>query len=214
MWIADNCNSALATMTITKGQDRGDHHLASSNSDLSKKTAKETVICNFGKNSGHIAKYRFARKHMKKNSNAADGQKVNSNSANFSAFIVSKEFEKASGNALAVNRDVAWFCESDERDFWILDRGASRYMCFLREWFTEFVPCGNEYVCLGDETKASVEDRAKIYIKRLVNGIWLNGVINDVLYVPSLRKNLFSAGVCTTNGCVVCFERNSANIFS
>ena len=195
MLIADNCNSVLATMTISKEQGRGDHHPASGNSDPSKKTEKKTVICNFCKNPGHIAKYSYARKRAKKNSNAANGQKDNANSANFSAFVVSKEFEEASGNALAVNRDVAWFREFEERDFWILDSGASHLMCCRREWFAELVPCGNEFVCLGDETKASVEGCGIIYIKRLVNGIWLDGVINDVLYVPFLKKNLFSAGV-------------------
>lgn len=39
-----------------------------------------------------------------------------------------------------------------------------------------------------------------------MNGSWQSGTIENVLYVPSVKKNLFSVGVCTVKGFCVKFE--------
>ena len=38
--------------------------------------------------------------------------------------------------------------------------------------------------------------------------------MNNVLYVPSIKKNLLSSGVCTSNGYIITFEYDDANIYS
>lgn len=37
-------------------------------------------------------------------------------------------------------------------------------------------------------------------MEKLIRGEWRDGRIENVLYVPDLKKNLFSVGVCTRNG--------------
>lgn len=43
-------------------------------------------------------------------------------------------------------------------------------------------------------------------IKKLVDGVWQDGRIENVLYVPKLRKNLLSVSVCTNKGIEVRFR--------
>ena len=100
--------------------------------------------------------------------------------------------------------------ETVEKHIWLLDSGASRHLCCHREWFAE-LETRRDLVYLGDTT-VNVEGQGKVYIKRLVNGQWLNGVINDVLFVPSLKKNLFSVGVCMKNGYTINFTNNTVQI--
>ena len=102
---------------------------------------------------------------------------------------------------------------ADEEDFWMLHSGASPHISCRREWFQEFIPFQNEFVHLGNDTKVNVEGRGKILIKRLVKNEWLDGVINDVLYISSLKKNLLSAGVCTSNGLLIISDQNSRKYY-
>jgi len=46
----------------------------------------------------------------------------------------------------------------------------------------------------------------------LVHGKWKNGKLENVLYVPTLRKNLFSTGACTNKGYSVIFCEKSVEI--
>lgn len=39
-----------------------------------------------------------------------------------------------------------------------------------------------------------------ILIEKFVNSEWCDGHIEDVLYVPMVRKNLFSVGICISKG--------------
>lgn len=66
--------------------------------------------------------------------------------------------------------------------------------------------CQGEIVSLGDNGVRVAEGTGKIVINKLVNGVWKLGSIENVLYVPSLRKNLFSVGVCTTKDFEVRFK--------
>ena len=87
-------------------------------------------------------------------------------------------------------------------------------MSCRQEWFAEFMSSRDEFVYLGDETKITVEGRGQIFIKRFINDAWIDGVINDVLYLPSLNKNLLFIGVCTSNGCSVIFNCDCTSLFS
>lgn len=88
---------------------------------------------------------------------------------------------------------------ADSRDIWLLDSGASKYMSFQRSWFNNFVEI-NESVCLGDNSTCKVKGRGTIHIQKYVNGTWTDGRIDNVLYVPDLKKNLLSMGVITQKG--------------
>lgn len=58
----------------------------------------------------------------------------------------------------------------------------------------------SESVYLGDGSTCDVKGRGTIYIQKYVNGNWIDGRIDDVLYIPSLKKNLFSTGAVTQKG--------------
>ena len=83
-------------------------------------------------------------------------------------------------------------------DTWIIDSGASQNVSFRWEWFHQFAPCtANQKVILGDDGCCE-----------------LRGSIENVLYVPRLKKNLSSARVCTSQGYNVIFHKQDAVITS
>ncbi|KMQ86359.1 copia protein, partial [Lasius niger] len=55
---------------------------------------------------------------------------------------------------------------SDVKDVWILDSGASKHMSFRREWFIDLDESYRETVSLGDESICKVMGRGTILIKR------------------------------------------------
>ena len=51
-----------------------------------------------------------------------------------------------------------------------------------------------------------------IKIKWLVKGEWLDGRLENVLFVPDFKKNLFSTNECTKRGMQVIFENNKGEL--
>ena len=90
-------------------------------------------------------------------------------------------------------------------DIWLANSGASCHISFHREWFCDFRPT-NSNISVGGNGLHEVKGIGTILIKRLVNGIWYDGRIENVLYVPNFKKNLFSTNVCTANGIRVIFD--------
>ena len=93
----------------------------------------------------------------------------------------------------------------DKKDIWYVDSGASRHITFRREWFTEFRPLRGTTVSVGDDGVCEVSGEGTVIIDKLVNGVWREARIENVLYVPKVRNNLFSVGVCTSRGFEVSF---------
>lgn len=73
-----------------------------------------------------------------------------------------------------------------------------------REWFSEFraITSGNT-VSLGNEGGCEVKGEGTIIVSRLANGEWRESRKENVLYVPNLKKNLFSVGVCAARDTVL-----------
>lgn len=98
-------------------------------------------------------------------------------------------------------------------DVWLTDSGASRHLTFRKEWLTDFrEEKDGTTVSLGDNEACEIIGRGNVLIKKLVDGVWCDGVIEDVLYVPKLRKNLFSVGVCTKKGLEVRFRGQTVQV--
>ena len=86
-------------------------------------------------------------------------------------------------------------------EIWITDSGASRHMTYRRDWFSQFREVkGGDTVRLGDDKHCEIGGEGTVNIKRLVDGVWCDARIEKVLYVPDLKKNLFSVGMCTSKG--------------
>lgn len=213
----DNLTSALATSSISKQPNREDRLHGSSNTQNSRKL----IICHYCEKGGHIERY--CRKKMRDLSSGKDSVKANDsdnvssgtqNSSNFTAFVISTESPKPSSEFFNVNHAAHDHGHANEEESWILDSGASRHVCCRREWFSEFEPRRNEYVYLGDGSKHEICGSGNIFIERFLYGKKYDGVINSVLYVPTLRKNLLSTGVCTELGQSIKFSGEQAEIFT
>jgi len=57
---------------------------------------------------------------------------------------------------------------------WLLDNGASKHICFHREWFSELDNSYRESISLGDSSTCEVRRRGVIKIKMYVDGMWFN----------------------------------------
>ena len=101
----------------------------------------------------------------------------------------------------------------DQRDAFFTDSGASAHMIHRREWFSEYRPRNDgSTVSLGDDGECTVAGEGTVLIQRLVHGEWKAGRIENVLYVPGMRKNLLSIGVWDRKGYKVVFKQQEVRI--
>jgi len=159
--------------------------------------------CHHCHNKGHIARYckekRNAQKSKDKKKRDANDD-LDSGAADHDAFIASSDtFTTKCANA---------------NDVWFSNSGASQHMSFRKEWFVELEACNGITVSLGDNSLLEAEGRGTIIVKKLVNGEWQNGRLENVLYIPQLRKNLFSLDACTAKGHVVVVQNDGIDIYS
>ena len=76
---------------------------------------------------------------------------------------------------------------------WILDTGATRHICANKELFQEFEEATEENkVYMGNPATAGVCSKGKIFLK-LTSRKTL--ALNNVLYVPDMRRNLVSGAL-------------------
>ncbi|KAK9035489.1 hypothetical protein V6N11_077528 [Hibiscus sabdariffa] len=76
---------------------------------------------------------------------------------------------------------------------WVVDTGASKRFYAMREYFTEFEGWNKgEKVYMGNSNSSEVLGKGKVLLK-LTSGKTL--ALNNVLYVPALRRNLISGGL-------------------
>ena len=98
-------------------------------------------------------------------------------------------------------------------DSWIMDSGASAHMTYRRDFFHIFEEVFDTNVFLGNNQSLEVKGKGCIKIQKLLNGEWTNATINNVLYVPDLKKNLFSEGVVTMKGMKIVKQSDNAEIY-
>ncbi|KAL0396561.1 UNVERIFIED_CONTAM: hypothetical protein Scaly_0104500 [Sesamum calycinum] len=93
---------------------------------------------------------------------------------------------------------------------WILDTGASKHFCANKELFHEFHEASDgECVFMGNSTTAGVMGKGKVLLK-LTSGKIL--ALLDVLYVPSLRRNLISGSLLNKVGLKIVLESDKVII--
>ena len=85
-------------------------------------------------------------------------------------------------------------------------------MSHKREFFANFkpIPLGNWKVKGIGGTVLHATGYGNIPIKSTIDGQELDGVLDDVLYVPGLGANIFSIGSTTDAGVQVTFVDDSA----
>ena len=95
--------------------------------------------------------------------------------------------------ALSVNLD---------KQAWYADSGATEHMTERRDWFATFknIPTGTWAVAVADDRDLWVRGIGDIHITRLINGEHKKGILKKVLFIPDLRRNLFSIGLASKAG--------------
>lgn len=87
----------------------------------------------------------------------------------------------------------------DSTNSWIADSGASCHMANDRSLFTEY-NSRESILSLAGESALKAVGIGTVPIKKYVNGRWELAYFLDVLYVPGLRRNLFSIGAAARRG--------------
>lgn len=161
-----------------------------------KKDIKD-IVCFKSREKGHFARKCPNNKQTKEN-----------DSSNSCALIINTK------EAQTLVKEADMLLRSEKNELWLLDSGASANKTFRRDWLTDYRPSsGNNTVSLGDDCACKVEGVGTVLIEKFVGGQWQESRIENVWYVPVLRKNLISVGVCTHRGLYVQFDKNNVYIY-
>ena len=119
--------------------------------------------------------------------------------------------EGESSVAFMVNVD-----ECSDDNAWYMDGGAIDHMTDRLDWFATFKPVSQRRwpVMIADNWRLWVRGVGCIQIQCEVNGSWYPRDIHRVLYVPELRKNLFSVGQAADKGFITTYTRHSCFLTS
>lgn len=96
-----------------------------------------------------------------------------------------------------ITETIALYSENSEKndDFWIADTGASRHMTYRKDFFTHFEPVKEKhFVVIADDKVLTTQGAGTVLIQEEINGKTIERELRDVLFVPELRRNLFSIG--------------------
>nr|XP_027122051.1 uncharacterized protein LOC113738993 [Coffea arabica] len=91
---------------------------------------------------------------------------------------------------------------SNPKEWWI-DTGATRHVCTNKDLFTTFEKIEGEKMFMGNSASSATEGQGKVLLK-MTSGKTLT--MNDVLYVPEIRKNLVSGSLLNKHGFRMIFE--------
>ncbi|XP_022156810.1 uncharacterized protein LOC111023645 [Momordica charantia] len=98
----------------------------------------------------------------------------------------------------------------ENKSDWILDTGVSRHFCSNRDLFHDFHDSADdEYVFMGNSATVGVLGKGNVLLK-LTSGKTLS--LSNVLYVPSLHRNLVSGGLLNRAGLRIVFEADKVII--
>ena len=94
---------------------------------------------------------------------------------------------------------------------WLLDGGASSHITYRREWFADYrTNRDGSTITFGDDGMCEVFGVGTVFTERFVEGKWHSLKLENVLYVPGMKKNLVSVGACTARGLSVSLKNNKA----
>uniref|UniRef100_A0A1U7WPX0 Uncharacterized protein LOC104226104 n=1 Tax=Nicotiana sylvestris TaxID=4096 RepID=A0A1U7WPX0_NICSY len=114
-----------------------------------------------------------------------------------------KDKKKGQANMVEKHEDIDDLCAilsecnlvGNPKEWWI-DSGATRHVCAVR--FSTYVSAGpEETLSMGNVATAKIEGYGKIFLKMTSGKVM---TLNNVLYVPEIRKNLVSTGLLVKHG--------------
>lgn len=170
----------------------------------SNKTGPE-VVCNYCKKPGHVWKICFKRKREQ-----GDKTKASQRTADGSV-----------GAALIQELLLATSLPKGLSDKWLLDSGASYHMSGRREWFTNLVTKEKSLIRVGDGKVLETNLYGTINITGFNGKTWVKMHLDNVLFIPELKYNLFSmssaadkgyVATMTNSKCVISKNGNTAAV--
>ncbi|PKI75353.1 hypothetical protein CRG98_004237 [Punica granatum] len=90
---------------------------------------------------------------------------------------------------------------SNPKEWW-LNIGATRHVCSNRDMFTMLEPVTGERIYMENSAHSAIEGQGKVILK-MTSGNELT--LNNVLYVPEIRKNLVSGSLLNKHGFIMLF---------
>ena len=93
--------------------------------------------------------------------------------------------------------EVLNMAEMDLGKEWILDSRCSFHMCPIKAWFEDFKEADGGHVLLGNNKHCKILGTGTVKIKHY-DGI--ERVLEDVRYIPELKRNLISIGMLDKSG--------------
>lgn len=162
------------------------------------------VRCHFCNKLGHLKKDCYSFKHSMKN-NVYNNNKKGSN------------FKRnGEDSSYVTTAFVGGASSSDTSEIWYLDTGASEHLCCNRNLFATFEDLTTQKLIRfgsGDVLKAT--GVGNIHVKSKVNDSdYIDVVIYDVLYVPGMFVNLFSASTTMDKGFRITFDKDEGMILN
>ena len=102
--------------------------------------------------------------------------------------------------------------ESNEKNKWLLDSGASTHACNSKSMFVEMIPESSSIV-VGDDREVIVTGHGTVKLEVLANNVVNTIILNDVALVPELGVNLVSTGRLECQGLKIITESGMSKIF-
>ena len=170
----------------------------------SKQKWKRRVHCHQGGKLEHIQKdcyecnerkYEKPKKsHSHKNSNC---KKKNENGTSIGLVAV---------HALAADGELS--------NNWIIDSGATCHICCNHAIFDELEDLNTpQIVTLGDGKSIETSKRGTVQLKlKQLDGLYQDGTLHVILYVPELSYNLLSISKATSHGKTIRFDKSICEI--
>ncbi|UYV72637.1 hypothetical protein LAZ67_10000129, partial [Cordylochernes scorpioides] len=101
---------------------------------------------------------------------------------------------------------------SDE-DSWLLDSGATNHVCRNKDWFVDLREVSSDPIMTASGT-TEAKGYGHIFIQTSIHNESIEIKLNNVLYVPNVRRNLLSVSKIEENGNRVTFRNMVARVFN
>ena len=173
-------------------------------SKFKKKTSKGF---NLGPKGGISNKHKFQGKcfNCDKMGHKAANCKLPKKNKNKEAYVMEEITQEVDDLNLSTVVCEVNLVGSNPRERWI-DTGATLYVCLDKNMFTSFEPVDNmEKLFIGNSTTFEIQGQGKVILKMTSRK---NLTLNNVLYVPEIRKNLVSDSLLNKYGFMMVFEAN------
>lgn len=175
---------------------------------------KRKLKCFICQKPGHFAKDCFQNKEKNENKKCTFCKKIG-HDVKACYFRKNKEQENrnATRNDENKNYETNAFIGTvadEEANNWCMDTGASEHMCWDVALFEELVKTTSEKtVKVGNGEKIEIKGIGKIRLWAFNGEDFIETTLSNVLYVPKLKFNLFSAGCALDKGYSMTSDKDS-----